>query len=1050
MGRPKDEYYWNQVDREEDGGLKCKHCGLKFKGGVSRIKAHIDLIEGKGIRICPTSPKCITSSDHSHQDINAITLSQGVESNLEMDGGASTSLAASFEGNEEQCDTGVLTTLQSKLDELRSDLTREEKDIQGQLQLLESHGKRCKRKVDLWLNEIQNMKQRAIDMKNSLNQFRCSDFYVPQGEMYSAEESQKKIQHLTEEIQKHKKLKPLVLSNEYFGRKFEKNVETLWKLMRDDRVFIIGIYGMGGVGKTFLAKYMQSEIKRTKTFENVLWFTVPYSFSIFSLQEDIAKIIKVRFHTYDETERAMILTKELEKRGNIILILDDVWRYVDLEMVGISLRINGIKLIITSRLRDIFQQMDCLSINIIEVSPFYYYHHYNSCDIYYRNDYDDDSDEDDDKYDEALKLFLLKLGSYGTPLTLSPEVRDIVRYVVKECDGLPLGISVMAQTMKGKTDIHWWRRVQNKFDKLKMGVEMQDKVFTVLRRSYFNLKEKDWQKCFLYIALLPNFMRRNCLIKKLVDTGQLEGNGSLEEIFDEANVLVDKLVNDSLLEANKEKEIKHLSSYKNDLVLSMHGLVRKMALNILKQSVNNMMIKCNGNMTKIPYTEKWATDLEVVSLAHNNIQVIPEGTSPNCPRLSTLLLFENSIYHIPECFFAHMEALKTLDLSKNKSLTCLPHSLSNLTSLTSLMLHECSELNYIPPLGELHSLLRLQISSCSIKAPPQGLENLINLKWLDLSMNKNLKLVPGSFLPSLTKIHYLDLLGCAGGIEVEDVKGMTMLECFAGTFVVQDNYKDNFSRYVREILDSTNGPQTYFINLDNKRNMSTLIEYPFSRFKDRTMSFSDCKELIHFLPRDLLKLELKYNDHWICLCYGLSSYDNSLLEEIRIYDWKKLKSLFCSSCYLCTDIKNLQSLNLNCLESLTVICKKLPENDMFSSLKTLCVHKCHQMKILLTSKLVRQLQNLESITVSHCNSIEQIFGVAYDKDKDEEDENEDYEDDEGDSNIIILRKLTWLSITYLPQLKTVYKGILICTSGFKSSIENCPQLCKPRIEYEAS
>lgn len=80
MGRPKDEYYWNQVDREEDGGLKCKHCGLKFKGGVSRIKAHIDLIEGKGIRICPTSPKCITSSDHSHQDINAITLSQGTTS----------------------------------------------------------------------------------------------------------------------------------------------------------------------------------------------------------------------------------------------------------------------------------------------------------------------------------------------------------------------------------------------------------------------------------------------------------------------------------------------------------------------------------------------------------------------------------------------------------------------------------------------------------------------------------------------------------------------------------------------------------------------------------------------------------------------------------------------------------------------------------------------------------------------------------------------------------------------------------------------------------
>lgn len=62
MGRPKDEKYWDEVSVEEDGRLKCKHCGLKFRGGVSRIKAHIN--GGKGIRTCSSPPNHITSSNH--------------------------------------------------------------------------------------------------------------------------------------------------------------------------------------------------------------------------------------------------------------------------------------------------------------------------------------------------------------------------------------------------------------------------------------------------------------------------------------------------------------------------------------------------------------------------------------------------------------------------------------------------------------------------------------------------------------------------------------------------------------------------------------------------------------------------------------------------------------------------------------------------------------------------------------------------------------------------------------------------------------------------
>ena len=898
----------------------------------------------------------------------------------------------------------MTTTLQSKLDVIISNLRSKEEDIHTQLQLLESRGKKRRREVDDWLYRLQYMKQFAIDTKNSLNQF--GSFYVQEEDIYLAEISKThpKIQWLTKEVDDHEEEKPLVLSTEFVGREFGKNVRKIWELLEDDRVLIIGIYGIGGVGKTFLATYMQSEIKRNKTFKNVLWITVSHDLTIFKLQQHIAEIIKVKLYGDDERKRAMILASELEEREKIVVILDDVWKYIDLEKVGIPLGVKGIKLIITSRLKHVFQQMDCQPINMILVERFYKYH--------------------PDDPDEAWELFLLKHGHRGTPSTFPHEVENIARCVVQECDGLPLGISVIARIMKGKTDIYWWRHVLNKLETLEMGVEMQEEVLSVLRRSYDNLTEKDVQKCFLYIAMLPNYLDIDDLTMKLADMGLLNGKRNLKEIFNEGNVMVDKLINHSLLSVNCQ-------------TVTMHGLMRKMAWNILKESGSNMIVKGYRDMEKIPHIREWTIDLVAVSLANNSIKEIPEGTSPNCPRLSTLLLFDNCIEHIPECFFTHMNALTTLDLSQNEYLTCLPHSLSNLRSLTSLTLNQCLDLEYIPPLGELQSLLRLQISDCSIQAAPEGLENLTNLEWLDLSMNDNLKLVPGSFLPSLTNIQYLNLLGCSD-IKVEDVEGMTMLECFSGTF--ED--PDNLNRFVREILDSGYGPQTYLIHYwyDEVQRKSCDQEKTLIEFDSRTINIGDCEELSYVLPRDLAILSVEDNHQWECFCAPLSSNLPKHLTRISVIGCTNLKSLFCLSCSLCASIESLQYLDLCALTSLTAICKEDIANLMppqspvgiFSDLKHFDISHCHGIKTLLTPILVPLLQNLEFLSVSYCDSMEQIFAESYD-----------------DGIKITLPELTNLSVRYLPKLKMVCKGILVCKSGFKLDITDCPNSCQPRIEYVA-
>ncbi|KAK7295557.1 hypothetical protein RJT34_18467 [Clitoria ternatea] len=617
---------------------------------------------------------------------------------------------------------GNMASAINDLNQLKSDLRCEENDIMRQLQRLECRGKKRKREVDIWLTRLQGFKKRVVDMTDL-----------------------DKIYRFTRELLWHKAQKPLVLSNEFVGRKFEIDSMNMWKLLEDDQVFTIGIHGMGGVGKTFLATHMENEIKRKGTFKDVLWVTVSNDFSILRLQQDIAERMGVNLCGKDERRNATNLLSAMESREKTVLILDDVWEYIDLQDVGIPVGVNGFKLILTSRLKHVCRQMDCLPTNIIEIKPL----------------------------SDRWELFLLKLGHHGTPATLPHRIQVIARSIVDRCDGLPLGIIMMARAMKGINDVRRWKQA---LEELENGKDMEEEVLRVLKRSYDNLTGKHMQKCFLFCSLFHDIDRTE-MIMKLAENGMINGNRSLEKIFNEGHTILDKLVDHSLL-----------MDYGG--VIYMKGLVRKMACDILLNERQSYMVKCKKGLTKMPDVWEWTNDLEVVFLMHNEIEEIQEGTSPDCPRLSNLFLNLNNINNIPECFFRRMNALTVLDLSNNVELTRLPNSLTTLRSLISLRLRSCGSLEYVPPLGELQALSILVISGCAIEKVPEGLQSLINLKWLDLSNNEEMMLEAG-VLTGLVNMQYLDLVGSPKAkIVAQDIQGMVMLECFAGQFHDCKNYNN--------------------------------------------------------------------------------------------------------------------------------------------------------------------------------------------------------------------------------------------------------------------
>ncbi|XP_073262954.1 uncharacterized protein [Populus alba] len=135
------------------------------------------------------------------------------------------------------------------------------------------------------------------------------------------------------------------------GQAFEENTKVIWSLLMDDEVSTIGIYGMGGVGKTTILKHVHNELLQRKDICNhVWWVIVSQDFSINRLQNLIAKCLDLNLSSEDDDlHRAAKLSEELRNKPKWILILDDLWNNFELEEVGIPEKLKRMQLIMTTR-----------------------------------------------------------------------------------------------------------------------------------------------------------------------------------------------------------------------------------------------------------------------------------------------------------------------------------------------------------------------------------------------------------------------------------------------------------------------------------------------------------------------------------------------------------------------------------------------------------------------------------------------------------------------------------------------------------------------------
>jgi disease resistance protein RPS2 len=758
------------------------------------------------------------------------------------------------------------------------------------------------------------------------------------------------------------------------GQAFKENTKVIWSLLMNDEVPTIGIYGMGGVGKTTILQHIHNELlQRSDICDHVWWVTVSQDFSINRLQNLIAEHLDLDLlRKNDELHRAAKLSEELRKKQKWILILDDLWNNFELHKVGIPEKLKGCKLIMTTRSETVCHRMACQ--HKIKVKPL--------------------------SNGEAWTLFMEKL---GRDVALSPEVEGIAKAVARECAGLPLGIIAVAGSMRGVDDLHEWR---NTLKKLRESEFRDTEVFKLLRFSYDQLGDLALKQCLLYCALFPedSEIEREELIGYLIDEGIIKGMRSRGDAFDEGHMMLNRLENVCLLESVKMKN-------DGSIGVKMHNLIRDMTIQILQEN-SQVIVKAGAQLKELPDAEEWTENLTIVSLMQNGFEEIPSSHSPRCPYLSTLLLCHNRLLgFIADSFFKQLHGLKVLDLTWT-GIEKLSDSISDLLSLTTLLLNNCKKLRHVPSLKKLRALKRLDLSHTALEKMPQGMECLTNLRYLRMN-GCGEKEFPSGILPKLSHLQVFVLEECFVDsyrritVEVKEVGSLRNLETLRCHF----KGLSDFAEYLRS-RDGIQSLSTYRISVGMMDFQECIDDFPSKTVALGNLSINKERDFQFEFLNGIQGLVCQFIDAR-SLCDVLSLENATELECISIRDCNSMESLVSSS-WLCSAPPPLPSYN-----------------GMFSGLKEFYCVGCNNMKKL--SPLVL-LPNLELIDVVNCEKMEEIIGTT----------------DEESSTFnsiteLILPKLISLNLCWLPELKSICSAKLICNSLEDIKVINCEKLKRVAI-----
>jgi disease resistance protein RPS2 len=234
--------------------------------------------------------------------------------------------------------------------------------LQKDVEAAERNAKEIKKGVKKWLEDANNEIEGAKPLENEIGkngkcftwcpncmrQFKLSKALAKKSETFRKllETKFTKVAHKAPpqhiEFLQSKDFTPSESSKEA--------LEQIMKALKDDNANMIGLYGMGGVGKTTLVKEVGRRAKELQLVDQVLIATVSQTPNVTGIQDRMADSLDLNFDKKSKEGRANELWQRLQGK-KMLIILDDVWKHIDLKEIGIPFGVDhgGCKILLTTR-----------------------------------------------------------------------------------------------------------------------------------------------------------------------------------------------------------------------------------------------------------------------------------------------------------------------------------------------------------------------------------------------------------------------------------------------------------------------------------------------------------------------------------------------------------------------------------------------------------------------------------------------------------------------------------------------------------------------------
>ncbi|WJX30610.1 hypothetical protein P8452_19128 [Trifolium repens] len=540
---------------------------------------------------------------------------------------------------------------------------------------------------------------------------------------------------------------------------FEKPKDDLLHFLVEEtnELRLVSVVGMGGLGKTTLAKIVFDNQSVKRHFNCHAFITVSQTYNVRELltkmiQEfckDTNEPIPEGLREKGDTTTFINQVRQYLDLKRYLVLFDDVWteKFSDeIKHALVSTNKKGSRIIVTTRNMNVAESFKkSFTVDVHKLQPL--------------------------PEEKAYELFCKKVFRGRCPT----ELEKMSKEIVKKCRGLPLAIVAIGGLLstKEKTPIEWRKVSQNLRMELKRNIHLTS-LDMILSLSYDDLPHH-LKPCMLYFGIYPEdyTINRKRLTRQWIAEGFVENEETkpLEEVAEEylRELIQRSLVNVSTIGFDGKVKSCHV-----------HDVLREVIITKMKDlSFCHLIHKDDDEQVTVGITRRFS----IAAVSNNDLR------NNRNSGIRAILVFNKG--ELSKDFMnglsAKFKLLKVLDF-QNSLLSSIPDNLGDLFHLRYLNLSH-TKVTILPrSIGMLVNLETLDLRQTKVRELPKEINKLTKLRLLPvyyrkyegqysmLNFTDGLKMKKGiGCLKSLQKLYFLEAADHGGVDLIQELEKLTQL-----------------------------------------------------------------------------------------------------------------------------------------------------------------------------------------------------------------------------------------------------------------------------------